>query len=372
MKESGVGMENAYRMLDLICAMLDRRPYDISALSEEDMESLLQTARFHSLSAMTADALEYQGVRDKGFTSAKAMIQRRSILYGQKLKEVSSKLSERHIRHMPLKGMILKDFYPAFYQREMKDVDILCDPGCRAQTKELMEELGFTVMSYMELNDDVYHLQQYYSFEMHFELFGVNPDRRYRDYYNDISDRLLQITPYELRFTPEDFYIYNVLHTYKHFIGSGIGVRYLLDAYMYLRDKENDLSWDYLRGEFEKLGITEFEASHRTLAKKVFSGQPLTEEDKRLLEQYLLYGTHGTYNHMIQNAVKNSGGKGGKGRYLIKRAFPSGDELTDKYSFFRDHRALLPILWLYRPVRAVCKYPASLVDEIRALRKVDR
>ena len=370
MKESGVGMENAYRMLDLICAMLDRRPYDTSALSEEDMESLLQTARFHSLSAMTADALEYQGVRDKGFTSAKAMIQRRSILYGQKLKEVSSKLSERHIRHMPLKGMILKDFYPAFYQREMKDVDILCDPGCRAQTKELMEELGFTVMSYMELNDDVYHLQQYYSFEMHFELFGVNPDRRYRDYYKDISDRLLQITPYELRLTPEDFYIYNILHTYKHFIGSGIGVRYLLDTYMYLKEKENDMSWDYLHKEFDKLGITGFEEAHRTLAQKVFSGQTLAEEENRLLEQYLLYGTHGTYEHRIQNKVIDNDGQSNKVRYLIKRVFPYGDDLPKGYGFFRDHRAFLPVLWLYRPIRAVCRYPSSLIKEVRTLRKV--
>jgi len=371
MKKS-IDIDLAAKMVDLISAMLNHKTCDVSSLTEEDLLRLLQTARAHSLAAMTADALEYQGIRCDSFVEAQAKAQRRKVLYEQKIKEVSEKLCEHKIWYMPLKGAILSRCYPAFYQREMKDIDILCDPGYRAEIKGIMEELGFTAMSYMELKDDVYHLPPFFVFEMHFELFDLKPNRIFQEYYKNISDRLIRTAPYEMRFTPEDQYIYITLHAYKHFINAGVGVRYLLDTFLFLNKYRDSLSWDIINREMEKLCAADFERTHRLLAQKVFSLQPLDENDRQLLDLYLMYGTHGAYERMIKNSASTDDGKTSKSRYLLKRIFPYGDDLPKKYSFFRSHRALLPALWLYRPARAIIKYPASLLKEVRILRKIDQ
>ena len=270
---------------------------------------------------------------------------------------------------MPLKGTIFKNYYPKSYQREMKDVDILCNSKHRKDIKDLMVTFGFSVISFNELNDDIYHLSSYYNFEIHFELFGIQPDKRFHEYYKNISNRLIENEPYKYQFKKEDFYIYSILHTFKHYIGSGVGVRYLLDTYLFLKNTEQDISWDYILEELKKLGIESFEKNHRLLAQKVFSMHPLTKEDQILLEPYLLYGTHGTYEHLIKNYISKNEKKS-LIYYFKKRLFPNKDDLPNNYSFFREHTLFLPILWIYRPFKALYKSPSLIIKEIRTLWKI--
>jgi hypothetical protein len=54
---------------------------------------------------------------------------------------------------------------------------------------------------------------------------------------------------------PEDFYIYQMGHLYKHYSKGGSGIRSVLDTYIYLKRYEDILDRGYLDKEFEKMGI---------------------------------------------------------------------------------------------------------------------
>ncbi len=68
-------------------------------------------------------------------------------------------------------------------------------------------------------------------------------------------------------------------HMFKHFDGSGTGIRSLLDQYVYLNRLEDSLDFPYIDKQCEILGIADFEKENRDLCKKVLNnnGQMMSE-----------------------------------------------------------------------------------------------
>lgn len=69
-----------------------------------------------------------------------------------------------------------------------------------------------------------------------------------------------------------------MVHAFKHYNAGGTGIRSLVDVYVYLSKKAEQMDWDYIEGELEKLDIDAFEKRFRVLAKKVF-GEDVTSMD---------------------------------------------------------------------------------------------
>lgn len=67
---------------------------------------------------------------------------------------------------MPLKGSILKDWYPKFGMREMADNDILFDASKRKEVKAIFQGRGYTVKEYDKSNHDAYEKPPIYNFEI--------------------------------------------------------------------------------------------------------------------------------------------------------------------------------------------------------------
>ena len=114
---------------------------------------------------------------------------------------------------------------------------------------------------------------------MHRTLFDVyGPNRRRYDYYANVKDRLEPAGQgrQEFRFTTEDFYSYTCAHDYRHYYGSGIGLRSCVDTYVYLKRCESAMDWAYIERECAEMGIAEYEALRRSLSKKLFAGEALT------------------------------------------------------------------------------------------------
>ena len=54
----------------------------------------------------------------------------------------------------------------------------------------------------------------------------------------------------------EDEYIYNLIHLVEHFQNGGVGIRFVMDVYIYNRIETID--WEYIEAELAKLGLWEF------------------------------------------------------------------------------------------------------------------
>lgn len=368
-------IQTAYDMLYLCACALHGEPPLRERCDAMDAEALYACARRHSLTAMVAMALESAGVElTPAFREAKAKAIRKIILLDAERSAILSFMEERGIRHMPLKGVILKDMYPRTGMRQMADNDILFDEAFREEVRQFMEARGYTPGHVGKSNHDEYYKPPVYNFEMHTALFG-DYDRwmELHDYYASVWDKLLpdEGKTYGLRFTDEDYYVYITAHEYKHIVNSGTGLRSLLDRYVYLTHKEG-LDMAYVERECEAMGIADFERAARGLAMKVLASNeiPLLEEHERtLLESYLTSTTYGTMEQHVRNRMEGTDGRA-KRRYLLERVFPPR-------SFYRQYAptayrypVLIPFVWCRRTVKILLFRRKKVKKEIQSVRNI--
>lgn len=349
-----------------------------SRLNQMNMEQLYTSAKFHTLTGITAYALESAGIQEDKFRTAKEKASRKNIFLDIERKKLFSFCENNGIWYMPLKGSILKEMYPDFSMRQMADNDILFNEKYRSDIKKYFKDNGYSVVSYNQENHDVYEKPPVLNFEMHTSLFGQAHNLEWKEYYEDIKERLVKDSDnnYGYHFSDEDFYIYIITHECKHYTGSGTGLRSLLDHYIYLQVKQDSMDWAYISDECEKLGISDFEHQSRNLSQRVFreSSAELSDEDKLMLEHYLKSGTYGTLEQYTQQKIEKfqkQTGSTSRRKYIWQRIFPPMEIYEAFFPFFYRHKILLPVGWAYRLIRGVTARRKKVKSELLCLYRYD-
>ena len=355
----------AYQMIRLVrCALTGRTP-DREWTKSLDLPVLFEVCENHILTACAAYALEAAGIHDPQFTEAKAKAIRKNILLDAERRAILARLEQSKIWYMPLKGALLKDWYPKLGMRQMSDNDILYDGRYRERVRDILLERGYICDHFGKGPDDAYLKEPVYNFEMHHHLFIESNTGGFHSYYENVKDRLLKDegNAFGYHFRPEDFYLYMTAHEYKHFAGGGTGVRSLADTYVFIQKYGDVLDWDYLHTELEKMQLTEYERQNRELAMKLFSCARLSEEEKQRLDYYILSGTYGNLKNHVENRVLNTENSS-KANYIFHRFFPTTAQLKSIWPFFYRHKWLLPILWIYRPIYGLLFNRKKLINEL--------
>ena len=352
----------------LSCALHETAPED-ALLGDIQWNELFSAARAHSICAMVCMALEPTKtfaqadpeVR-KQWLDAKNKAVRKNMLLDADRELLMEKMEQAEIWHMPLKGSILKDWYPRYGMREMADNDILFDPARREQVRDIFLRLGYSVEHYQGGNHDVYRKAPIYNFEMHVALFNESYYEELAQKYANVKEKLLpdQEKPYRFHFTQEDFYVFVLAHAHKHYSHSGTGIRTLTDLYVMNRKIGRTLNWNYVNQELEALGIRDYETGSRTLAEKLFGSDTpvseftLTEQEQEMLLYYLGSSTYGNLENRISNQLHSiqADGKPISGltkiRYCMTRLFPGRKWCKLPYPFIYRHPILLPAFWIWR------------------------
>ena len=368
---------SAYDMLYLAACAINGIMPETERIDIINIDNLYSVSEYHSMTAISAMALESAGVAlsDK-WQEIKAKAIRKNLLLDAERAQILDYMEKSGIWYMPLKGIIMKELYPKIGMRQMADNDILYDSNFQKQLNEYMESRGYTTESIGRGAHDTYHKSPVYNFELHTKLYSEFSDKNIHDYYIDIKKRLIKDTnnDYGFHFTEEDFYIFMTAHEYKHYSGGGTGLRSLLDCFVYIKATGDKLNLEYINAELKKLGIDEFEHKSRALAMKVFSSPTmpeLTDDEREMLEYYLLSGTYGTIKNNIENNMDKLAAKTGsrsKFRYLMSRLFPSPEFFKETAPFFYRHKILLPVGWIYRAFRGIIVNGKKIRSEIRIVR----
>lgn len=383
--------------------------------NEENRKALFRMSARHFIDALVGTTLKQAGVSlPKYWEDRMVKAVRKVLLFDTERKKLCAWMDSEQIWYLPLKGIILKDFYPSVGMRQMSDNDILFDENAWERVEKHMISEGYEAESVGKGNHDVYQKLPVFNFEMHRSLYGKGHDERWVEYYSDIKNRLLPDQAEEMRDTihsasenttanqtdsmygenssygyhmsDEDFYIYITSHAYKHYSGSGTGLRTLLDFYAYLNAKEATLDFDYIRTECKKLGIDDFEQHNRILCRKVFAPQQtynqasfeqsLSADEFDMLQYYLSSGVYGTFDRMVANRMEKQKKADGKKNlsklsYYRHRVFP-GMELYENYPLLVKHKWLIPAYWLYRIVRMLLSRERRdyMLREVKAVEKV--
>ena len=346
----------------LSCAVNGETP-DPGRLEACDLTEVYLLAKRHNLAAAADIALESAGVRIPVFVQARAKALRKNALLDSETAAVAAALSARGIWYMPLKGAVLQRYYPQYGMREMSDRDILFDASRARDVRQVMEGLGFQAIPSEYGNVDVYYKPPVLNFEMHRTLVARGHSRKLFNYYQAVEKRLLPAVGLERRFTPEDFYIFMLVHEFRHYSHGGIGLRALLDVYVYLRREQPDMV--RVRKELDSLGLRQFEEKNRLLAQQLFERIPLSEEQEEMLDYILSSGSFGRFDHIVENQLAQKG----KLSYFMTKLILPMDLMRDRYPVLDRAAFLYPVCWIHRAVYSLLFKRERVRYEINALTK---
>ena len=360
---------NVYQYIKLISLYLNKKEASDFVLDKDNLPFFARLSKHHSLNAFF-----YKVVLDTKVVIEEKNLNkleqyylfnvRKATLFEKERKELYQYLNEQQIDFLPLKGIIIKDYYPDQYSREFADNDILFDDKKTELVKQFFVSHDYIVEYYKKSNHDVYQKKPVLNFEMHRALFGETGDNeKIVAYFNDYLEKAPIKEGKEHQLSNEDFYIYFTAHSYKHYHVSGCGIRTLIDYYVYL--KNTKLDFDYIDQELAKLDLLDFSNNIRELTIKVFDDQPLNQEEEEMLLYIASSGTYGTMEHSVAKGVKEKGKFG----YFMQRVFPPYRFYKSAYPWAYKCPILIPFAWLARFFRIIFKNPKRAKSELKTISK---
>ena len=364
-KTTNIAMELA--SLSLAGKKLDQIPY-----SDKDLEAVYEYVKISGISAITFMALEnaVDVVDEHSFMfewkKMRLNAMRRNLLFDKERSEITNFLEQNGIWYLPLKGSVIKEMYPNPEMREMNDNDILIDQNGRDQAKEFMLSRGYQVKPNDKGviddkgNSDEFIKDPFFYFELHKFLIEERYSPKQYDYFLSIKDRLIKDTDkeYGYHMSDEDFYLYMICHAHKHFSRNGMGIRFLMDEYVFLKEKGETLDNDYINEKIREFGLEQFDADLRKVSKMAFDEDEecledsLSDSEKALYDSCLGAGVFGNIETRWKNEAyemsANSTDTITKKEYIKNRLFPDENWYRIYHPFVYKHKIVKPFFTIYR------------------------
>ena len=377
------------------CAIHGKVP-DPNIVAQMDLAAVYDQAARHYMQAVTYQAIDSY-INAYGNKNISVFEDKLKIWKNDRIRAIKHTVSfemererildffeKNNIWYLPLKGIVVQEYYPAIGMRQMSDNDILYNSEYRLKLREYMFELGYDGKVLDLAWPDTY-VKNMFAFEMHHSLFTTHRDeQRFNDYYKNIESKFIrEEDSCKCCLGPEDFYIYLSAHAYKHFSTCGTGVRSLMDVYIYLENVGVKLDFEYINSELKKLGILRFEEAQKNLAYALFSKdcvnlnvstEILDNNANDLLKYYIDCGVYGNLKNLVVNRLKpkmtdRGGERAKKISYLCRRIFPEVESYRRTYPFAYKHRIFMPVAWFLRLVKGVFLKFAVILRELKLIAK---
>ena len=165
-----------------------------------------------------------------------------------------------------LKGWIMKDLYPRTDLRSRADTDIFIHSQDELKIHEIIMSHGYATNGLGEKKDTVYSKEPFITLEMHKNLFMYEDD--WNKIFNEASgsmyiwNRVDQLDGYNhiYKMDVNMYYVYHIAHMVKHLVsgGGGIGVKSILDLWMFRKANEEKMDFAHIDADLQTLGLTQF------------------------------------------------------------------------------------------------------------------
>ncbi len=307
-------------------------------------DKVLSLAQKHDMAHIIADQLgKYLSDESK----AKAIKQKMLAIYRREAldfeeKRISEVFNQNQIAHIPLKGSIIKNYYPEDWMRTSSDIDILVRPEkTEDAVKILCEELEYSYAG-KSLHDIQLYSKGGVHIELHFALDGGD------DKGSSAANRIWEYANAEsgyFRFdlAPEFTVFYNILHAKYHFAAGGCGIKPFLD--MYVMNKKLDYNKEILDSLITESGCEKFYAAFIKLTDIWFGGGKRDSLTDKMEEYILSGGVYGTSENLGKASAYR---KGGKLKYIFNRIFKPRKELEIQFPNLKNRPILLPYYQIKR------------------------
>lgn len=195
--------------------------------------------------------------------------------------------------------------------------------------------------------------------ELHRHLFDSSEDA-----HDELNHFFADLNPVEidgfLAMPPHEHLLYLILHAYKHFVRSGIGLRQFCDIGLWAREYQAEIDWQRLHEQCESVHAATFAEAAFRIAKDYLGIEfdlPAPWSDavdaEPLLHDSLCGGVYGSNDltrlhssTVTLNAVKAS--RTGEKSGVLRTVFPKREYLERRYPYLKKRPYLLPVAWAQR------------------------
>lgn len=274
------------------------------------------------------------------------------------------KLRAAGLHPIVVKGQLCSRLYPLKDHRISADDDLLIPDGEFMACHEQLLTNGLTTdtpVDELATADEVSYTKEGSPLyiELHRHLFDSAEDA-----HDELNHFFADLNPVEmdglLTMPPHEHLLYLLLHAYKHFVRSGIGLRQFCDIGLWAWEYHDEIDWQRLHEQCESVHAATFAAAAFRIARDYLGidfDLPMpwdaSIDVEPLLHDTLCGGVYGSNDltrlhssTVTLNAVKAS--RTGEKSSVLRTVFPKREYLERRYPYLKKRPYLLPVAWVQR------------------------
>ena len=278
--------------------------------------------------------------------------------------ELYQKLRSASLHPVVVKGLLCSRLYPLKDHRISADDDLYIPDAKFMACHEQLLANGLTTdtptdelatadeVSYTKKGSPLY-------IELHRHLFDSSEDA-----HDELNHFFVDLNPVEidgfLAMPPHEHLLYLILHAYKHFVRSGIGLRQFCDIGLWAREYHDVIDWQRLHDQYASVHAATFAAAAFRIARTYLGidfdlPAPWSNsiDVESLLHDTLCGGVYGSNDYtrlhsstVTLNAVKAN--RTGEKSSVLSTVFPKREYLERRYPYLKKRPYLLPVAWVQR------------------------
>ena len=303
---------------------------------EIDWDGVWNLARKHRLETMVQEAAKNdptvpESVKTQLGDVCRLMLAR-EVAQEWHLEQIEKALIDAGIHYAPIKGAVLKKDYPQARFRFMSDLDLYIKPEDRPAIREAIEGIGGKFKG-TESGDEQFRFLNNLCIEFHGRLLYRKTKAGIENYpdWQFVDEQRNRLT--------EEGYALNLIgHAVHDLAGSGPGIRYILDLWIYRNRHQPQPDWNAVEERLKADSIYEASKNLLNLSEYLFGNGEETLLMDEMADYVLKGGLHGDYKRGL--ASQASGGNA-----LRKQLFRNRIEFENRYPWLKKHPYLLPVAW---------------------------
>lgn len=317
----------------------------------DNIDKIYALAKHHDIAHLVSFAIERNNIQLPQTELTKKLKKRHPIAViryeaaNQTLCDVCETFEREGVEFIPLKGSVIRDYYPEPWMRTSCDIDVLVREEDLARASDILVDICGYKKTLSGTHDVAFSSTNGTNVELHYKLSEI--------YFENPAEEMLENawdyayaqnrSKYHRVLADEFFYLFHVYHMAKHFEGGGCGIRPFID--LWILDNKVDYDKNKRDEMLEQSGLLRFAECCRELAEYWLSDG---QESEMLLnlQNYILmggvYGTRGNKNSVVQ--AKNDN----RFKHTFDMIFLSYDKLKIQYPVIKKHKWLIPFCQVSR------------------------